>query len=476
VTFGGFSVPDGPIVEIESWEATAGTTKTVYLPPTGTTGPSTITVRIPPGVADNTLLRLPGAAPAAPGMPPGDLLVRVRVKGTTPLPVTPMSAPPAYPTSAPPVFPTSAPPGFPMSAPPTSAPPGAYPPGPYPPPGPYAPTPGFPPPPAPSSGGGKRVALIVGAVVVVLLAACGVGVYALTASKGKPTASASTGSGSSPAASSSPSPTPVSEAAYQQALTGLDSAVAPGFQKLRAARNPTAVSDATAIISAGLSEQIQALRAIAPPAAVSSAHSTFVDALTLLASDVQSAGAAASSRQICGGSSALATISQSPGANQARAAAKDLSTTDAANPYKVGSWLPATTAQQTRRAGNGTYIKSPARRGSGKLKIQNGGSVDAVITLAPSGGKASLTVYVRAKGSFTAGRITDGTYGIYVATGSDWDSGAKAFTRDCDYSKFDTPATYRTTSSTYTQYSITLTPVSGGNATTSGVDPSQFPS
>jgi hypothetical protein len=190
---------------------------------------------------------------------------------------------------------------------------------------------------------------------------------------------------------------------------------------------------------------------------------------------VQSAGSAAGSKQLCGGTSALATISQSAGANQLRAAAKGLSTADTANAYKVGSWLPGTTQQQNRRAANGTYVKSPAKRGSGKLKIQNGGSVDAVVTLAPGGGKASLTVYVRAKGSFTAGRITDGTYDIYVATGSDWDSGTHTFTRDCDFSKFDTPASYRTTSSTYTEYSITLTPVSGGNATTSGVDPNQFP-
>jgi hypothetical protein len=334
--------------------------------------------------------------------------------------------------------------------------------------------PGVPAPPAGKSGGGKRALIAVG-VVVAVLAACGVGAYALASSGGtKPRAGAS--AGSSPQASSSPSPTPVSAEVYQQALAALDAAVAPGFQQLRAARNPTTVSSAITSISNGLSTQIETLRAMAPPAAVSDAHSTFVDALTVLASDVQSAASAASSRELCGGSSAISTLSRSPGANQVRAAAKGLSTVDAANAYKVGSWLPATTAQQNRRAANGTYIKSPARRGSGRLKVQNGGSVDAVVTLAPSGGKASLTVYVRAKGSFTASRITDGTYGIYVATGADWDSGAKAFTRNCDFSKFDTPATYRTTSSTYTQYSITLTPVSGGNATTSGVDPSQFPS
>ncbi|HKS98334.1 MAG TPA: hypothetical protein VJT31_02290, partial [Rugosimonospora sp.] len=404
----------------------------------------------------------PGPFPPGP-FPPGPVPAGLGQPGPMQPPGYPVSGPPGYPVSGP-GYPVSGG-GFPVS--------GAYPPGPYLP-GPYPPGVAVPPP-ARSSGG--RRALIVGVIVLAVLAACGAGVFALNTFGGKPKHTSSTVTGGTPGTSPSPSATPVTATAYQQALTALDTAVAPGFQQLLAARTPSAVADAVGSIGTTLTAQVQVLGGLMPPDAVSSAHTTFVTALSSLAGDVQSAAAAAGSRQLCGGSSALATISESPGADQARTAAAALATADAANPYKVGAWLPASTAQQSRRLGNGNYVKAPGKRGLGRLKITNSGSVDAAISIAPaSGGNSVLTVYVRAKGTFTATHIVDGTYNIFVTTGSDWDTGAKAFTRDCDFSKFDTPATYRTTSSTYTQYSITLTPVSGGNATTSGVDPNQFPS
>ncbi len=272
-------------MEIEAWEAAAGATKTVYIPPTSTAGPSTITVRIPPGVVNNTMLRLPGAAaPAGPGLPPGDLVVRVRVRNA------PESVPPM-------THPISAPPGaYPY---PVSAPPGAF--------GP----PGYPvsaPVPPPAKARGTKVALIAVGVVVALLAVCGVGGYALISSskKNTPSASGSTGSGGGAAASPSPSATPVSEEAYQQALSTLDSAVASGWTQLAAAHNPVAVADAITNLSTALVAQVSHLRDLAPPAVVATAHGQFLDALSAFATDLQSAGADAASRHLCGGSSALA--------------------------------------------------------------------------------------------------------------------------------------------------------------------------
>lgn len=448
MTVEGAAAPGEPVIEIEAWEAATGTARLIPLPSAGEVPGGTVTVQVPPGVVDGAVLRLEGAVPPAePGLPAGDLLVRVQVRPPV-APASPESGAPGYP----PAFPVSGAPGYPPA--------GMYPP------------PGVMPPPARRAG--SRLVLVMGAAAAAVLLVCAVGFLAFRAGGTSRRAGAGTGGS---AAAASPSPVPVSTDAYRHDLAALDAAVAPGFAQLRGAHTPTAVTQAITTISDGLASQIAALRLIEPPVAVRDAHAIFLDALSTLASDVQGAGASAGSQELCGGSSALSTIGRSPGATQTRTAVKQLAAAAAAQPYRVGAWLPTASPPQTRRTANGTYIKAPTRGGLGKLKITNGGAADAAITLAPAaGGKAVITVYVRAKGTFTAGRIADGAYAIFVTTGSDWDSGAHAFTRDCDYSKFDSTAAFRTTATTYTQYSISLTPVAGGDTTTSGVDPDSFPS
>jgi hypothetical protein len=102
------------------------------------------------------------------------------------------------------------------------------------------------------------------------------------------------------------------------------------------------------------------------------------------------------------------------------------------------------------------------------------------VALIPDGGTvATLAVYVRARSSYTAQGVPDGTYQIYFTSGSDWDSAGHVFTRDCGFQKFDTPTSFTTSTSgnmiNYTEDQITLNPVVNGNATTSDVPPGQFP-
>jgi hypothetical protein len=508
VTYEGFAAPGEPVIEIEGWEASAGTTKTVHLPPTGTSGPTSVTVRVPPGVADNALLRLPGAAPPpGPGLPPGDVMVRVRVRNPigandpfappidagTPLPQQPTSGlgypPPGDPYGAPisgpgypqqPVSGAFGPPPQPVSGgfgatQPVS---GAFgqpgmPGQPYPPPG-YPPPGGFMPPPARPAGSNTKKALLIGGVVVLVLALCGVGAWAISSSGNKKTPTGGSQGTAGSTGHASPAPSPLTADAYQTALGALDTAIAPGFTELKAAHTPSKVNAAITDINSALSTQIDTLREVTPPANVASVHAAFLDALTGWASDLQSEASSATDQTICGGTSALSAVTSSDGANQVRTVAKTMSTADSSHPFQVATALPAAVGNQNRRPANGAYLKSTTK-GSGKLKITNGGSTDAAVSLV-SGNKAILTMYIRAKGNFTAGRIKDGNYKIFVTTGTDYDTAAKAFTRNCDFSSFDQTANYRTTSSTYTQYSITLTPVAGGNASTSGVDPNNFPS
>ena len=89
--------------------------------------------------------------------------------------------------------------------------------------------------------------------------------------------------------------------------------------------------------------------------------------------------------------------------------------------------------------------------------------------------RAAITVYVRARGKFTVTGVRDGTYQIYMSSGVDWDSRAKRYTRNCGFSRFDDSFKFNTTSRQYTIWEITLTPVAGGNASTSGVEPENFP-
>src|SRR5690349_20214978 len=125
------------LVELEPAEATSGAEKALSLP-----DGRTFTIRTPPGVTDNMLLRLPGADQADP-QAPRDIFLRVRLKPASdaplpgpfaPVPPAGGFGPPAGGYGMPPV---SGPPtggfapamsGPPVSGPPTSGPPTSGPP------------------------------------------------------------------------------------------------------------------------------------------------------------------------------------------------------------------------------------------------------------------------------------------------------------------------------------------------------------
>ena len=274
-------------------------------------------------------------------------------------------------------------------------------------------------------------------------------------------------------------PAALSPSRYQAALNALDAAVAGRIERVRAARTPGALSTALARLEQSVRGQTSKLRSLAPPVAVSAEHVRVVRALDTLGSDVAGLQAAAEAAAVCIGSAGTASIGRSEGAAEARAAAARLAAADRAHRYHVGAFLPQKTRAATRRLRNGTLVKRP-NGGHGELSIDNGGSADAVISLVRvRAKKPSMTVYVRAGDSFTVRRISNGTYRIYMTTGADWDKTARLFSRDCSFEAFDEPAefTTRTTSTAiqYTVHEITVTPVAGGNATTSGVDPGAFP-
>src|SRR5215475_981859 len=74
------------IVELDPVVAELGTARRLVIPSRSGQEPRVVTVQIPPGVKDGTLLRVPGAGEPDPtGGSPGDLVVRIAVTPFVPL-------------------------------------------------------------------------------------------------------------------------------------------------------------------------------------------------------------------------------------------------------------------------------------------------------------------------------------------------------------------------------------------------------
>jgi len=512
------------VIDIDSNEARSESLQSVVLPWSG----QSLTVRIPAGVSDGTTLLLHGIAPpTVPGGQPRDAVLQIRIR-TSPdasLPPAPFGAaspppfgagspppndpgpppfgagPPAAPYGAgPPPFGVT-PPAAPFGVTPPAAPYGAgsqppygvgppaapYGAGPQPPygAGPPAPPFGAMPPagqfgatPPPSARSRRQRRLIIagaaGAVCLAVLLTALV-VPRIFASDDKPDRPSS-GSGALDTPSDGPSPSaePVSPAEYRALLAAVDKSVVAGFGTLASAKNPKAVGAAVDGLETAVDTQRQALAAVVPPTTVAAAHDALVSGLQSLAESLAETGSAAGSGEVCAGPSAVARISRESAADELRAAKQALATADPANPYQVGAFVPKETADSNRRLGNGSYLRR-VRGGSGQLKIENGGS-DAVINLVLGSAKTpAVSVYVRGKGKLTVSGVKDGTYRVFMTSGKDWDGKAKAFSRDCSFQKFEDTFKFTTNSGQYTVWTITLTPVLGGNARTSDVDPGAFP-
>lgn len=128
---------------------------------------------------------------------------------------------------------------------------------------------------------------------------------------------------------------------------------------------------------------------------------------------------------------------------------------------------------------NGTIIKKNTAYlyGEGKLYIDNGTGQDTVAKLV-RGGSSIFTVYIKANSKYTITSISDGTYFLLFAHGTDWDSTNQIFKRNFSTSRFDETFDFTTTEDYqyiyYPEFEVTLHPVVGGTAETSSVDPAQF--
>ncbi|MFC5003680.1 hypothetical protein ACFPIJ_38390 [Dactylosporangium cerinum] len=422
----------------------------------------------------------------APGMPTSGI----------PVSGTPMSGPPTsgFPASGPPTsgIPGYGPPtsGFPASGPPTSGIPGYGPPDPF---GtPPAGAPNWVGPPTGAIGGGpgtgwpsgdrapsglpgrSRNKLIVGVVAVVLLLVCGVGGVAAFVSGDsdkKPAAAGATG-GASASPTPSKAPEPMTATAYQSLLTEVDGLIGPAWQKVAAAKNQAATTEAVQALADAVKTSAPRFASLTPPKEAAAGHEQIKRAFNSLSSDFSTLAGSAKSGEICAGSSAVAQVTSLPSAGLLREAAKAFGSA-----FTFGAWLPAPVAQQTRTLANGTMVKKGTLNGSGEFTINNSGSdTDVAVSLVPNGAKvAAFTVFVSAGKTYKVKKVKDGSYQVYMSTGVDWDPGVAGFTRSCEFEKFADVFEFTTTSRQYTTWEITLKASVGGNADTDPVNPGDFP-
>lgn len=131
---------------------------------------------------------------------------------------------------------------------------------------------------------------------------------------------------------------------------------------------------------------------------------------------------------------------------------------------------------------NGTVLSQKIYyfNGLGKLKIDNGTSLDAIAKLVDtSTNKSVYTVYIKANSILNISEIRDGKYKLFFNLGNDWNKEIKAFSVNSSYEVFEESFDFTTddSGSEYTQYStfsVTLNPVIGGQAKTDSINATEF--
>lgn len=134
----------------------------------------------------------------------------------------------------------------------------------------------------------------------------------------------------------------------------------------------------------------------------------------------------------------------------------------------------ASAACATSRPHNGTILYDRISGGLGRLTIKNRLSQDSVIALVRGRSKA-IGVYVRGRASTTVRNIKAGTYTIYFTVGSLFRACTGRFSRGASYWRVNKRLPFASPPH-YTVATLTLYAASGGNAPSTQIGPSDFPS
>ncbi|WP_285782086.1 hypothetical protein [Microbispora sp. NBRC 16548] len=296
----------------------------------------------------------------------------------------------------------------------------------------------------------------------------------LAACTGSPGGSGKAASGEEAAPSAAASgPPALTPEAYRSALDAAGRPARTALAAVAKARTFRSLHQRIDRAESALESALERLGGLRPPADVAPEHADYVAALRGLNGRLGALDEDVTSHVLCSGTAVLAGLGRSGEFKDFRASAGDLAK---AGDYPVVQIKPP--AQRARRLGNGATLLSAIRGGRGSLTVKNGGTQDGVVTLV-RGGRKAVSFYVRKRSTAKVANIKDGTYRVYFTTGVDYDRGTRAFTRNCGFSKFDDALKFQTVYAGYSvrwsDWTLTLDAVFGGNATTSEVDPDAFP-
>jgi hypothetical protein len=262
-------------------------------------------------------------------------------------------------------------------------------------------------------------------------------------------------------------------AQYSDLLAEADSAIGTDFRRLDTT-SAQILAGAVPIAAQTMYAQVQKLRTVKAPPVATGPHADLLTQLTGLSDMIQSLGTDRATPSCpAAETSPYGSLLTSSFADGIRA---DAAALVKANPaFVFGKFLPAAPELPASRPATGALIRSASRHGSGELKIKNGGP-DTAVSLVPTSGTRTplFTVYVRGGSDYAVNDVGTGTYTIYYEAGRDWNPARKGFMNDCTFSKFDDTFPFRAYPVIST-WEITMTPVAGGNASTSDVDPDTFP-
>ncbi|MGW0804613.1 hypothetical protein [Nonomuraea sp. NPDC002799] len=281
------------------------------------------------------------------------------------------------------------------------------------------------------------------------------------------------GGGGTASGEPSPSAAALTPEAYKAELSSRHKAMAAAIDAVAGARSVKTLDQRVGRAEDTLSGAATTLSALTPPDAVRAQHDAYVASLNDFVTDLAATAGKVGSRDLCTPSAVLIDLD-----DKLDALDKAGEALQSAGDYPADVVDVKAGSKQSRRLKNGSFIRKSSLGGRSSLEIDNGSSLDAVVTIM-KGGSKSFSVYVRKKAKFKIRGVRDGSYKIYFTHGVDWEGKSKSFTRECSFERFQKSVSFKTTF-TATQvrwhdWRVTLHAISGGNARTAPVDPDDFP-
>ncbi|WP_156758203.1 hypothetical protein [Actinokineospora pegani] len=247
---------------------------------------------------------------------------------------------------------------------------------------------------------------------------------------------------STSAAPSTPAKPELSREAYQELLDAAEAALMPAAGALSWAGTSAAYKEAAGKLHKALGEQRDALAGQTPPAAVATAHTALLRGLRAAQRAAKTVRLPGPQRNACGAVDALPRQTARRFPDRLLDESRLVRRVEAiqAGGYMFGAFVTVLAAPRAAEAEmpSGAAVVPLGAKGAGTLEFTNKLRHDAVAYLVSSGDTAKplAAVYVRKDETATVPGI-GGSYEIYVKAGSDWDSGASAFTRDCYFARFN---------------------------------------